>query len=1054
MHILERIDLSRKLLVLVLVPLILVSYFAIVQTRSAWTVRAGAERLSELAALSTQVSALVHELQKERGATAGFLGSKGRRFAAELMAQRQQTDQKIASLTAFLGGFDAALHGEVLQQDLGAVLEKLQAIGEKRRLVDRFELPLSGALAYYTGMNSDFLGLIAEMSKISPDERLAIMTAAYANFLQSKERAGIERAVLSNTFARDRFAAGMFQRLLNLQTTQENYLAVFDSLAGDAHKRLLRDTLTGEAVEETARMRALALARAENGGFATDPVYWFKMQTAKIDLLKQVEDRLANDLEAAAAAIFSAVSISLAVTLSISILGIAISLLLGWVLSRNILHQLGGEPTYLAEMADHIAHGELDMPLHDEGNTQRSGIYASIVSMRDNLRERLAADRQSARETLRIKTALDCVNTSVMVTDSSNIVIYTNASIDRMFTEASTDLREVIPDFDPGRLLGSHIDRIFPAGNLDESMLAADDHTRHEPVAIGVRTFAVTANPVTDATGSRLGTAIEWNDITQQLADTESERLRLEQERVVAAQNTRIKSALDNVSSCVMMADTDLNVIYLNQAGQRLFDTVETDFRAVIRGFNSQHIIGQPLSTFYTGHIGQKELLGSVEQPNVAEVVLGERTLRVVSNPVFNEQSEKLGMAIEWTDRTEEVSVENEVGSIVAAASLGDLGQRIGLAGKEGFFRRLGENVNQLIDAVETSFDDIARVMEKLAQGDLTQTIERDYQGSFGKVKEGVNGTIGRLDEIVGKLRESSDIISTAVGEISNGNSSLSQRTEQNAADLEETAASVEELSSTVRNNADNAKQADQFALTAREQAESGGEVVGEAIAAMQEINAASARIAEIIGVIDEIAFQTNLLALNASVEAARAGEQGRGFAVVATEVRNLASRSAQAAREIKDLINDSVQKVQAGTRLVDNSGEKLGDIVAGVKKVADIVAEISTASVEQSAGIEQINQALTNMDEGTQQNAALAEQTSAAAGSLNEKAGELQSVIGFFQTRRTSASTAPAVTSAHSQTPLRHRPQATPKPRTRAVTGRASTVVIADGDEQDWEEF
>ncbi len=208
----------------------------------------------------------------------------------------------------------------------------------------------------------------------------------------------------------------------------------------------------------------------------------------------------------------------------------------------------------------------------------------------------------------------------------------------------------------------------------------------------------------------------------------------------------------------------------------------------------------------------------------------------------------------------------------------------------------------------------------------------------------------------------------------------------------------MEELTSTVRNNADNAQQANQVATSARGMAEKGGEVVGRAVSAMQQINASSTKIAEIIGVIDEIAFQTNLLALNASVEAARAGEQGRGFAVVATEVRNLASRSADAAKEIKDLINDSVSKVHAGAELVNESGETLQEIVTGVKKVGDIVAEIAAASAEQASGIDQVNQAITTMDEMTQQNAALAEQTSAASVSLNDKAKQIEGTMSFFK--------------------------------------------------------
>ena len=255
----------------------------------------------------------------------------------------------------------------------------------------------------------------------------------------------------------------------------------------------------------------------------------------------------------------------------------------------------------------------------------------------------------------------------------------------------------------------------------------------------------------------------------------------------------------------------------------------------------------------------------------------------------------------------------------------------------------------------------------------------------------------GKLSDIVGSVRIGADSVGSAARQISSGNDDLSQRTQEQASALEETASSMEEMTATVKQNADNARQASQLAVGAREQADRGGNVVGRAVSAMSEISDSSRRIADIIDVIDEIAFQTNLLALNAAVEAARAGEQGRGFAVVATEVRNLAQRSATAAKEIKDLIGDSVEKVKAGTVLVDESGKSLTEIVASVKRVADIVAEISAASEEQASGIDQVNNAVTQMDTTTQQNAALVEEAAAASKAMEQQAQLLVEKVSYF---------------------------------------------------------
>ncbi len=289
-------------------------------------------------------------------------------------------------------------------------------------------------------------------------------------------------------------------------------------------------------------------------------------------------------------------------------------------------------------------------------------------------------------------------------------------------------------------------------------------------------------------------------------------------------------------------------------------------------------------------------------------------------------------------------------------------------------------------------------VANAIAQGKLGHDIRTRRKDELGRLLEALKEMDERLTLTVGEVRSGSDSVSTAAQEIAHGNDDLSQRTQEQASSLEETASSMEQMTSTVKQNAENASHANQLARGAREQAERGGEVAGRAIVAMDDINAASRKIADIVGLIQEIAFQTNLLALNAAVEAARAGEQGRGFAVVATEVRSLAQRSAGAAKEIKALIDDSAEKVRDGSELVNQSGKALAEIVDSVKKVTDIVAEIAAASQEQSAGIDQVNNAVMQMDEMTQQNAALVEEAAAAARAMQEQAGELTRQVGFFQ--------------------------------------------------------
>jgi methyl-accepting chemotaxis protein len=357
-----------------------------------------------------------------------------------------------------------------------------------------------------------------------------------------------------------------------------------------------------------------------------------------------------------------------------------------------------------------------------------------------------------------------------------------------------------------------------------------------------------------------------------------------------------------------------------------------------------------------------------------------------------------VGTVVEWGDRTQEVAVEQEVAGIVNAAAAGDFSKRFDLSGKAGFFKQLGEGINRLMDTSAVGLDEVVRVLGALAQGNLTETIDNDYEGTFGQLKDDSNATVEQLTSIIGQIREATDSINTEANEIASGNADLSQRTEEQASSLEQTAASMEELTATVKQNADNARQANQLAATASEVAVKGGSVVSQVITTMSSINDSSKKIVDIISVIDGIAFQTNILALNAAVEAARAGEQGRGFAVVASEVRNLAQRSAAAAKEIKNLIGDSVEKVGVGSRLVEAAGKTMEDIVGAVKRVTDIMSEITAASQEQSAGIEQVNQAVVQMDQATQQNAALVEEASSAAESMRDQAGVLAQAVGVFQ--------------------------------------------------------
>jgi methyl-accepting chemotaxis protein len=343
-------------------------------------------------------------------------------------------------------------------------------------------------------------------------------------------------------------------------------------------------------------------------------------------------------------------------------------------------------------------------------------------------------------------------------------------------------------------------------------------------------------------------------------------------------------------------------------------------------------------------------------------------------------------------------AINNEIKHLAQAAAAGDFSVRGDASAFRFDFAAMIGDLNSMMAVNDRNLGKLSTLLRAIADGDLTARMHGEFHGVFARMRDDANATVEQLTGIVGRIQEASGSINLAAGEIAEGNNDLSRRTEQQAANLEETAASMEELTSTVKQNAEHARQANQLAIGAASVASQGGVVVGEVVHTMSGIETSSRKIAEIISVIDGIAFQTNILALNAAVEAARAGEQGRGFAVVASEVRTLAQRSANAAKEIKHLIDDSVDKVSEGSALVRKAGETMHDIVTSVQRVTDIMAEITAASQEQSAGIEQVNQTITQMDETTQQNAALVEEATASARALEEQAGELREAVAQFR--------------------------------------------------------
>ncbi|MBB2803050.1 methyl-accepting chemotaxis protein [Xanthomonas arboricola] len=400
-------------------------------------------------------------------------------------------------------------------------------------------------------------------------------------------------------------------------------------------------------------------------------------------------------------------------------------------------------------------------------------------------------------------------------------------------------------------------------------------------------------------------------------------------------------------------------------------------------------------------------------------------------------------------------AMNREIKQLAQSAANGDFSARGDAERFQYDFHVMVDSLNQLMATADGNLQSLSSLLQSIAAGDLTARMTGDFKGVFAQMRDDANTTAAQLAEIVGRIQHSAVSINSAASEIAAGNQDLSQRTEQQAANLEETAASMEELTSTVRQNAEHARQANQLAIGAAGVASQGGEIVSKVVGTMAGIEASSKKIADIISVIDGISFQTNILALNAAVEAARAGEQGRGFAVVASEVRTLAQRSTAAAKEIKSLIDDSVERVAEGSTLVHTAGATMAEIVASVQRVTDIMGEISAASQEQSAGIEQVNTTVTQMDETTQQNAALVEEATAAARSMEEQAVQLTQAVSVFKISEGSTrTTRPAPPVAAKLSEIAGRPAAVKSLPRQTPAAKRAVAAGTSHDASDWQEF
>jgi len=787
----------------------------------------------------------------------------------------------------------------------------------------------------------------------------------------------------------------------------------------------LQDILRAQDAKRIATFTATELYPA------IDPV------SDKISELVNLQLKVAGDEYAAAETSFAQRRL---MSIALIAIGVFLSGLMGYFLYNAIMPRVRDAIRYLMMSSQGVQHESV----------VRHGYRDELTDVMDAYRAlRTRLDFDSA-ETLagvdRIKSALDNASIPVTVGNEFNKLIYMNKAGFELWNKMSPDLAKKHAGFAVEKLIGGTLGQFIDNEEDRAKYVAIHREKFLMNTELGGRRMELTFNPVYNDDKVYLGRMIQWNDRTAELeaedeitrlvgeaaAGNLSERVNLEMlpHGFILDTGKGINNMLDAVIGPLNIAAQYVDNISKGNIPDKITEEFKGDFNTLKNNLNQcidavNALISDTSTLADAAKQGQLATRAdaSKHQGDFRKIVEGvNNTLDSVIGP--------LNVAAQYVDNISKGNIPPQITDQY-----------------NGDFNNIKDNLNTCISAVNELVEDANMLADAARRGDIFVRADTDkHQGDFRKIVEGVNETLEMIVSPIATVKMAAETINNAAQEIASGNNDLSQRTEHQASSLEETASSMEELASTVKQNAENAKQANQLAMAASTIAVRGGEAVSDVVTTMAAINASSRKIEDIISVIDGIAFQTNILALNAAVEAARAGEQGRGFAVVAGEVRNLAQRSATAAKEIKELISDSVGKTTEGTKQVENAGKTMEEIVTSVKRVSDIIGEITAASVEQSSGIDQVNNAITSMDEVTQQNAALVEEAAAAAESLMEQANTLVDSVNKFRTSANEGTSRPAM-AAKTHKPA---PRSAPRPMTTAPKAIARTGT----DDSDWEEF
>ncbi len=958
---------STKLRYLIALPLVALLFLTAILLKDNYNESNAMDKLNNAVELSVSITALVHETQKERGATAGFLGSGGKKFADKLPAQRKLTDSKIAQFKSKIESFVLNDYSSKYQSQVNQALNSLNKISTIRTQVSSLSISTKDAIGYYTKMNSEFLATITILAGTSNDATIANEISAYSNFLQSKERAGIERAVGSATFANDKFNSGAREKFSGLITAQNTYINTFKQLSSQDALNYLNKTLQGKDVEEVVRMRNIALTSSEIGGFGIDTNVWFSQMTSKINKLKKVDDYIANNL------------------------------------SKHQLNTLNKKIATLVHETQK-ERGKTAGFLGSKGKkfADKLQVQQKLTNKRlTELKKTIKSIKLSKYKTIssQLKVAIDMINKiSTIRNQVSTLNIHTNEAIE-YYTKMNAKFLSTVSK--AASLLNSSSIEAYANFLLSkeragiERAVGANSFARNK-FLVGMKSKWVKLVTEQDTYLNSFeinasNKIIDFYNKTMKGSDI----IAVNDMRQIALNSTTIGGF--GIDAAYWFDTITSKINLLKKVDDYLSSTLITNTKNVKSNAENNLILFTLFGLFLIiisilmAYIIQKNIISSVSAVETGLLNFFQYLNKETNNPkllddsandemgnmakVINENITKTKNMIE-----NDLNLINKVKETVDQVSQGHLTSRVDATTTNESLNELKDLLNSMLTmlnkAIGRDINQITAVLESFSKYDFRPTIP-NAEGNVSKIAN----DMGRMiTQMLIDNKKNGLILDNYSDRLINNVEILNTSANQQAASLEETAASIEEITSIIKQSSDKANTMTSLAEATKQSATTGKNLASQTTNAMEEINASTDAIAQAITVIDQIAFQTNILSLNAAVEAATAGEAGKGFAVVAGEVRNLAARSAEAANEIKALVADATSKANEGKTISAQMITGYEELDSNIAQTSELITDVAAAANEQLSGMNQINDAVAQLDQATQENSRMAGETNTIA--------------------------------------------------------------------------